>query len=247
MLYLFRRIRRSLLESKDMKRYLLYALGEVALVVIGILLALQINVWNENRILKKEEFTYLTNLKRDVDAMIQEFDQYHELITFDKQSAIKALRTLESCQLDDTSKKILDEVLEGHQSLGMPTSKRSAYDEMLATGTFARMNNDSLKLKITGLYAALASGGDRLNYFREELGRASQVIMNHVGFSVDDDRAQMTNPTYDFNRICSNPTFRNAMVEVVDARADVLWMVNVTQDGLAGCRDLLELEISQYE
>jgi len=49
MLTFFRRIRIGLLGSGTTSRYLLYAIGEIALVVIGILIDLQINNWNEWR------------------------------------------------------------------------------------------------------------------------------------------------------------------------------------------------------
>ncbi|MDR5590982.1 DUF6090 family protein [Christiangramia sp. SM2212] len=49
MIKLFRNIRRRLLRENRFTRYLIYAIGEIVLVVIGILIALQINNWNENR------------------------------------------------------------------------------------------------------------------------------------------------------------------------------------------------------
>ena len=49
MIKFFRKIRQNLLSENKFSRYLLYAIGEIVLVVIGILLALQINNWNENR------------------------------------------------------------------------------------------------------------------------------------------------------------------------------------------------------
>lgn len=49
MLSFFRKIRKSLIDQSSARRYLVYAIGEIALVVIGILIALQINNWNEAR------------------------------------------------------------------------------------------------------------------------------------------------------------------------------------------------------
>jgi hypothetical protein len=49
MLKFFRRIRRGLLESGKFRNYTLYAIGEIALVVVGILIALQISNWNEQQ------------------------------------------------------------------------------------------------------------------------------------------------------------------------------------------------------
>jgi hypothetical protein len=49
MLKFFRRIRRKLLDEGNLKRYFIYATGEILLVMIGILLALQVNNWNQSR------------------------------------------------------------------------------------------------------------------------------------------------------------------------------------------------------
>ena len=49
MIKFFRKIRQKLLVENRFNKYLLYAIGEIVLVVIGILIALQINNWNENR------------------------------------------------------------------------------------------------------------------------------------------------------------------------------------------------------
>ncbi len=49
MLHFFRKIRRDLLSNSEFFKYLKYAVGEIVLVVLGILIALQINNWNENR------------------------------------------------------------------------------------------------------------------------------------------------------------------------------------------------------
>ena len=45
----FRRARQKLLKDNRFPKYLVYAFGEIALVMIGILLALQVNNWNEGR------------------------------------------------------------------------------------------------------------------------------------------------------------------------------------------------------
>ena len=46
---IFRKIRQKLLTENKFSKYLIYALGEIVLVVIGILIALQINNWNQSK------------------------------------------------------------------------------------------------------------------------------------------------------------------------------------------------------
>ena len=55
MIKFFRKIRQNLLSEGKTGKYFKYAIGEIVLVVIGILIALQINNWNESRKMKIEE------------------------------------------------------------------------------------------------------------------------------------------------------------------------------------------------
>lgn len=64
----FRKLRAESIAAKKMKRYLLYAMGEIVLVVVGILIALQINNWNENQKRRAELKTVLENIVSDLDA-----------------------------------------------------------------------------------------------------------------------------------------------------------------------------------
>ncbi len=57
-------------DNKPMK-YMRYAIGEITLVVIGILIALQINNWNEDRMLKSSVTVYLNSLKEDIENDIR--------------------------------------------------------------------------------------------------------------------------------------------------------------------------------
>ncbi|MBK7873740.1 MAG: hypothetical protein IPJ74_25315 [Saprospiraceae bacterium] len=66
MLRFFRNIRRRLRSSGKVKNYLLYAIGEILLVVIGILIALQINNWNGNRQLKTKIDSTLLDIREDL-------------------------------------------------------------------------------------------------------------------------------------------------------------------------------------
>ena len=66
MIKFFRNIRKNLLKEGKTAKYLKYAIGEIILVMIGILLALQVNNWNQERQLKQKEKKILTELKRDL-------------------------------------------------------------------------------------------------------------------------------------------------------------------------------------
>ena len=74
MIKFFRKIRQNLLMENKTGKYFKYAIGEIVLVVIGILIALQINNWNQGRIEQKKEEVYLSNIKRDLKNQIESID-----------------------------------------------------------------------------------------------------------------------------------------------------------------------------
>ena len=74
MIKFFRKIRHRLLSENKVSKYLLYAIGEIILVVIGILIALQINTWNQNRQNRAEELKILKSLYKEVEANIETFN-----------------------------------------------------------------------------------------------------------------------------------------------------------------------------
>jgi hypothetical protein len=76
MIKFFRKIRQNLLMENKTAKYFKYAIGEIILVVIGILIALGINNWNENRKLRNQEIIYLHNLKDDIVAQIRLLEVY---------------------------------------------------------------------------------------------------------------------------------------------------------------------------
>ena len=71
MIKFFRKIRQQLLTENKFSKYLLYAIGEIILVVIGILIALQINNWNENNVLAKKEIKYLKEIKKHLKSDLE--------------------------------------------------------------------------------------------------------------------------------------------------------------------------------
>src|SRR5210317_117065 len=66
MLRFFRQIRQRLLTDNKFSKYLLYAVGEILLVVIGILIALQVNSWNESKQEERLAREYLKSFKSDL-------------------------------------------------------------------------------------------------------------------------------------------------------------------------------------
>ena len=81
MIKFFRTIRQNLLSENKLSKYLIYAIGEIILVVIGILIALQINNWNENQEKNKLFDIYsliISDLENDKQELINNLDFYNQ-------------------------------------------------------------------------------------------------------------------------------------------------------------------------
>ena len=79
MINFFRKIRQEYFGKNRFGSYLLYGLGEIFLVMIGILLALQVNNWNENRKQRTEEIATLKNVREDYVNSIKELKENNSL------------------------------------------------------------------------------------------------------------------------------------------------------------------------
>lgn len=71
MLKFFRKIRRKIIDEGNLKRYLIYAIGEILLVVFGILIALQINQWQQEKQLRTTEKIMLQELYLDLSTNLE--------------------------------------------------------------------------------------------------------------------------------------------------------------------------------
>ncbi len=81
MIKFFRKIRHRMLTENKFSKYLIYAIGEIVLVVIGILIALQINRWNENRKSRIVEDNFFENVLLDLEKDGQKLKYYKKFHT----------------------------------------------------------------------------------------------------------------------------------------------------------------------
>ena len=103
MFHFFRRIRQELLSNNKYQKYLLYAIGEIALVMIGILLALQVNNWNERRKEQVVESQVLQELKEDMEVNLERLDFGIRIMSMQRNQISKALSLIENHDMDQDS------------------------------------------------------------------------------------------------------------------------------------------------
>ena len=80
MIKFFRKIRQNLLSEGKTGKYLKYAIGEIVLVVIGILIALQINNWNEQSKAKKSADIQLSQLYQNISDHLSLLKTLNEVV-----------------------------------------------------------------------------------------------------------------------------------------------------------------------
>jgi len=90
-----RKIRKSLIQTGSTRKYLTYAIGEIALVVIGILIALQINNWNGWKKDRDLEKYYLQRIVADLETDLFEMDRTVNSGSFQVRMAIDILEYMD--------------------------------------------------------------------------------------------------------------------------------------------------------
>lgn len=138
---IFRNIRMKFLENDNSKKYFKYAFGEVVLIVFGILIALQINNWNENRKDRNKEVVLLNQLHQefsnDLNQLKDKIKQRNNIIY----SCKKILEYVDNDKLDSH-----DSIVYFLQrSVFIPTFNTSSRDFFSARNV-SLLQNDSLRV-----------------------------------------------------------------------------------------------------
>ena len=147
MLQFFRRIRQGLLNENRIRKYLMYAVGEIVLVVIGIWIALQINSYQDYKNDRVKECEYLESLLSDLQI---ERDFLHSYAEFDKEVISKAEDLIQSFY-DRHSFKIDTSFSKNLSILNNRSTFRkhdATYRELLATGGLNLLMDQELKQAI---------------------------------------------------------------------------------------------------
>lgn len=130
------------------RKYLLYAIGEVLLVVFGILIALQINNWNQNRKDKALEASYLNRLQQDLQkdsSMLELHFNYIEVKADILNSILKG--ELDAIYSDNSPKNIFMS-----RFRTPPTISTTTFDDLLSTGNIGILKDITLRENIIDYY-----------------------------------------------------------------------------------------------
>jgi len=150
MINFFRKIRKNLLTQNKVSKYLLYAIGEIVLVVVGILIALSINNWNESKkILATEKESYsnlLRSLKKDSLELVR-------VIQFQTKSIEAQNTIIQSQKIDNMSSNEITEMLyDIYNGAYSFFPKYGTYNSIVANRGIDIIKSESIKSNLIDLY-----------------------------------------------------------------------------------------------
>ncbi|MCB1555403.1 MAG: hypothetical protein KDJ14_16505 [Xanthomonadales bacterium] len=170
MFVFIRRVRRALLAEGRLGRYVAYAAGELLLVVAGILIALQIDTWNEQRKDRERELGYLRSIRADLVANIEEMERYLQIRSGHIDAAQRILGYFGGARPDDYSAFNADAV--GIYSWQRFYQTNNTYEELVNSGNFGLLGNTRIKhglLDIETLYRKMKGEEDHFRFDSETL------------------------------------------------------------------------------
>ena len=170
MIKFFRHIRQTLLMENKTSKYFKYAIGEIILVVIGILIALQINNWNELNKERGVELETLKDLKVEIEQNILVFEKHLNIKRVGKTNIDVYINKLKA-----GNTKVEDIIAFYDKGYGGGTYNPSngVLNSVINSGNINTLTNKKLKYELT-------SWKDVLIDYQEEEILCLNYIINHV-------------------------------------------------------------------
>ncbi|MFD2588054.1 DUF6090 family protein [Croceitalea marina] len=165
MIKFFRKIRQNLLMENKTGKYFKYALGEIILVVIGILIALQINNWNQNRINNKQEQQILLQLKSEFEENLEELGRKDNM----REKMINSAEQLFKIKTENSLSEFPLDTIRFYiaWTYNTPTFDPvlGTTNELLSSGKLYLITNNELKTRLTNWSGQV----DRLREYEQDL------------------------------------------------------------------------------
>jgi len=179
MINFFRHIRQRLLSKSKFSKYLIYAIGEIILVVIGILIALQINNWNEDRNDRAKEQQLLQSFKTDLIATRTELERV--MHKSDETACLAdSLLMYKRGELTDIGSEQLDFLILDVSGFTVYQTHEGTVQDILGSGILDIIKNDSIRLSIGSWQANLKGIREYERLDRESSVAYMEYLKAHV-------------------------------------------------------------------
>jgi hypothetical protein len=248
MIKFFRHIRQRMLKENRFSRYFLYAIGEIVLVVIGIVIALQLNNWNSKQQLKQVEIKYLKEIAQHLrmDSVDIQFN-----IQFNKVRLRAGEMVLKSLNEHDAYSDTMDQYFGNLHYTTRSVVNFSAYETLKSRG-LEIISNDSLRMMITELYSF---SYHNVIDFEKQDDHALQyavvipaVVRELVMHPNPSPRVEFASASpLDFVGLKSDDAFKNAIVMNNDLRVYMLSNYRDLAEKVAECRERIRIELEHLD
>ncbi|MDG1277850.1 MAG: DUF6090 family protein [Algoriphagus sp.] len=175
MISFLRKIRQKLLSQNRVSQYLAYALGEIFLVVIGILIALQINTWNQQRIENEEESEILFGLKEEFEINLKEINYSININTKVTEDCLKLTQIIRSNSIGNNA-ELIDDLLVRIGTFNSFDAQTGVASEIVNSGKLILLKNDALRTQIVNWLTLL------IDQEEDILFRSDNYTMNLMPF-----------------------------------------------------------------
>jgi hypothetical protein len=241
MLRFFRQIRQRLLTDNKFSKYLLYAVGEILLVVFGILIALQIDNWNENRKSHIEDIKFLKNIRDelvlDTLALVDITSTYIRI----NGNLKKTLQYLEdTTEITKDKREIMSRALKNLEVLTPIYKNIEKNNAKLSEGILLNINNQ-LNNKYQQYLEYIKSTNDIVTKFGETL---QLIVMNDVHPNVDlDFTGRVGKVNFNIEELRNNRLVKNAIHKSIRYRDTYIFTMNEQKVKAVEILDLLDKEL----
>jgi hypothetical protein len=172
MINFFRKIRKQLADDNKPLKYLKYAIGEIVLVVIGILIALSLNTWKEDLDDRGEEMRILSGLKQEFEVNLMEINRNIELNTITVEANVAILDLIRTEQ-PFANHRHIDSLLYMLNMYGSFDAQTGLIDEVISSGKLSIIKDDHLRNRLTSISGILDNAEEdyeiRRNYFMDQV------------------------------------------------------------------------------
>ncbi|QIE58742.1 hypothetical protein G5B37_03950 [Rasiella rasia] len=177
MIKFFRKIRQKMLNENKFSKYLLYAIGEIILVVIGILIALQINNFNNSRQETKIEQSYLLSLQTEFEINLEKINNSLQN-NKERVNAVEDMLTLFDANVLDTisDKAISDMLYSVFSGDATYQPSKGVLTDIISSGNLNIIKNKKLRQSLASFESKL----DFLFLMRNTITNLKSKLKNHL-------------------------------------------------------------------
>lgn len=164
MIKFFRKIRQQMLRENKFTKYLIYAVGEIVLVVIGILIALNINNWNQEQNKKAKRQELLIGMTKDLS---QDISSHQRMIGFYEYRLGFFERQLQTTDFSNIPTDTLFSIFDSNA--GTHSVSDQSYQKAKNLGIAQLSADDSLSIRINQYYIGVKDLNELLNDYEFKL------------------------------------------------------------------------------